>query len=52
MVLLYSLATLFQSLLPLLGPSHFYPLSCSYMHEIFFLEEMSSLPHSIVYLYT
>ena len=39
-----------------LGPYHFRPLSCPSLHEMFpgisnFLEEISSLSHSIVFLY-
>ena len=40
----------------LLGPYHFYPLLCPSLHEMFpcisnFLEEISSVSHSIVFLY-
>ena len=43
-------------LLLLLGPDHFCPLSSPSLHEMFlgistFLEEISSLSHSVVFLY-
>ena len=39
-----------------MGPYHFYPLSCLSLQEMFpisssFLEEISSLSHSVVFLY-
>ena len=56
-VLLLIVATSSKSLLVLLGPYHFCPLLCPSLHEIFpdisnFPEEISSLPHSIVFLYS
>ena len=55
-VLLCILATSSSSLLRLLGPYHFCPLLNPSLHEmvpwyLWFLEEISSLSHSIVFLY-
>ena len=55
LVFLCILATSYYFLL-LLGPYHFCPLLCPSLHEMFFgisnfLEEISSLSHSIVFLY-
>ena len=52
---MYSCHLLLISLL-LLGPYHFCPLLCSSLHEVFlgisnFHEEISSLSHSIIFLY-
>ena len=54
-VLLCILATSSYYLTLLLGPYHFCPLLCPSLHEMFpcisnFLEEISSLSHSIVFL--
>ena len=55
-VLLYILTTSSYYLLLLLGPYHFCPILCPSLHEMSFgisnfLEEISSLSHSIVFLY-